>query len=443
MKNIFIIALKKLARAYIRFYKPFVVWITWSIGKTSCRMIVHKVINEFSPSITADTSPKNFNSDIGLCLAILWIQNYTPTVFGSAKAIFSWLFGLLSNRAEVLVLEYGIDAPGDMDVLLDICVPQIAIFTGLDKVHTEYFESVDDILTEKTKLLYAANDIVFYPVSAGYLDAVIDQIWVDTLSYGLSNGVSADISFDEYDIQLAGDQQIVSSFVLEQWFENIQSLRSNMIGEIFAWYIALWAEIAMILAHKLDKKYIWWDELFFELQAGRFTVLHWKNESILIDSTYNAAPKSMEHMIDQTIALRNTAFSWYQLVYCMGDMRELWEFSESEHRKLAGQISQSAEQIFLIWKHTAYTYDELIKLGFAQTRIHMCVNAQDLGAKLVSYMENAGLSMVLFKSSQWDMYLEEAIPFVLSDPEDKNKLPRQEQRRKKKKERFFDNLEIA
>gem|GEM_PF-4418520 len=65
------------------------------------------------PALRVDTSEKNFNSEVGLCLAILGIRFYEPTFFSTLRTSFLalWYAFFTPSRADVLVLEYGIDHP--------------------------------------------------------------------------------------------------------------------------------------------------------------------------------------------------------------------------------------------------------------------------------------------------------------------------------------------
>ena len=92
-----------------------------------------------------------------------------------------------------------------------------------------------------------------------------------------------------------------------------------------------------------------WDYHFwFQQQGGRLGVFQGKFGSVLIDSTYNASPQSMSTVIDTVIRLRREVWSDLDLIYCLGDMRELGDFSESEHRQLASQVAQSADAVYLV-----------------------------------------------------------------------------------------------
>ena len=83
-----------------------------------------------------------------------------------------------------MVLEYGIDHPGDMSELVNIVQPHCGILTGIDKVHAEYFPTAEAIFDEKIKLLEATLDVAFY----GYaLQSRIENhpLTADLLSFAL------------------------------------------------------------------------------------------------------------------------------------------------------------------------------------------------------------------------------------------------------------------
>ena len=74
------------ARIYLKRQKPKIIWITWSVGKTSCRMIVSQTLKKFLNQ-KIYTSPKNYNSEIWIVCSIFQIENYKPSIF-----YLFWLF---------------------------------------------------------------------------------------------------------------------------------------------------------------------------------------------------------------------------------------------------------------------------------------------------------------------------------------------------------------
>jgi len=164
-------ALKRCAKLYLGKTKPYIIGVTGSVGKTSCRLIISDTLKKLLPQEYIYTSPKNYNSDIGLSLSILGIENYEPTPQGMLSALFAGISQAISPRTKpsILVLEYGIDKPGDMDILIAIVKPDTAILTAIDLVHAQNFpDGKEGIIVEKTKLLLAAKDMIIYDNQSSY-----------------------------------------------------------------------------------------------------------------------------------------------------------------------------------------------------------------------------------------------------------------------------------
>ena len=195
-------------------------------------MIVAQVLQQQLPSLRISTSPKNFNTEIGMVLAILeitsrstrrWIVLRT-VLFALSKSIFA------PKRYDVLVLEYGIDHPGDMDYLLSIARPHIGIFTGIDKVHAAYFEDMDQLLEEKMKLLLNTKELVLTPEQAGYTRTTLEHIEIDQLTYALRDDEHADIYFTNHRLE-KNKNTVIARFDLMQELEVVGHVETNLLGQ--------------------------------------------------------------------------------------------------------------------------------------------------------------------------------------------------------------------
>lgn len=131
------------ARIYIFRHNIQVIAITGSVGKTSCRMVVAEVLEQIQKPVSEDrfriyTSPKNYNSELGLVFSVFQIEDYHPSIKNllklSGKIFLRAFFG--KKNTDILVAEYGIDAPKDMEHLLKVAHPDIAVLTKLDSVHS-------------------------------------------------------------------------------------------------------------------------------------------------------------------------------------------------------------------------------------------------------------------------------------------------------------------
>ena len=147
-----------LARATLQKYKSTIIGVTGSVGKTSTKEAIFAVLKT---KYRVRRAEKNYNNEIGFPLAILGIPH-------CGRNVFKWLFALVrvtlklsafvrDEYPQVLVLEYGVDHPGDMDYLLSIAKPDIAVVTAIGDipVHVEFFESPEELIKAKAKLVQA------------------------------------------------------------------------------------------------------------------------------------------------------------------------------------------------------------------------------------------------------------------------------------------------
>ena len=109
--------------------------ITGSYGKTSTKFILAELLRQ---KYNVYATPSSYNTPMGLCLAVN--EHLNP-------------------EHQVLVLEYGIRYPGDIDELCDIARPDVSVVTTVGVAHLETMGSQDAIAEEKGKLVgYTRGD---------------------------------------------------------------------------------------------------------------------------------------------------------------------------------------------------------------------------------------------------------------------------------------------
>ena len=135
-------------------YKPRVVAITGSVGKTSTKDAVYAVFSKFTYVRKSD---KSFNSEIGLPLTILGVPNgwNSPKVW--IRNIFKGLWLILAPHKypKWLILEVGVGKPGDMARTASWLKTDAVIMTAIGEtpVHIEFFESRKQLIEEKAGLI--------------------------------------------------------------------------------------------------------------------------------------------------------------------------------------------------------------------------------------------------------------------------------------------------
>lgn len=120
-------ALGLIAKRWRQEFKIPVIGITGSCGKTTTKLMLESILkNKFNTL----TSPKNYNNEYGLPLTLMQ----------------------LTDKHEVAIIEIGINSPGEMQYLVDICQPTIALITNIQPAHIGNFDSIEQLAEQKLAL---------------------------------------------------------------------------------------------------------------------------------------------------------------------------------------------------------------------------------------------------------------------------------------------------
>ncbi len=139
--------LKLLAELVLAIHRPKIIVVAGSVNKTFVRDEVRKVLKKAGKSVRAN--PRNFNTDIGLPLAILNISSGYGS-YREWRSVIGRAFHAIwqKNFPEYLVLELGVSRAGDMRYLLSIVRPEISIVTDITQRYLESFSSMGDLVAE-------------------------------------------------------------------------------------------------------------------------------------------------------------------------------------------------------------------------------------------------------------------------------------------------------
>ncbi|MCD5375243.1 hypothetical protein LR010_02185 [Candidatus Gracilibacteria bacterium] len=413
------------SRIYLVRTKPIVIGVTGSVGKTSCRLVVSQVLEQVQNEKIIYTSPKNYNSELGLVFSIFKIEEYNPSFKNLLRV--SWLIfkkSLLQKKQyDILIAEYGIDSPRDMDFLLSIMKPYIGVLTKLDSVHSENFDrGITELWEDKFKLLLASKNKVYFNAGDSFalensslLSCSYEKIFASTPKADLKHG----------------DKGIFQKFLYKK-----KSISVNLLGEENIEYTVLALKIAGEIGFKIERENY---DFHFNLQPGRFSIFE-RNENIFIDSSYNASPESMKKVIENTKLIQQKIYQNHKIIYVLGDMREIGEERFSAHESLA-QLIQDGESVILIGPDMYKYLLPKLKEGIFTGDIHSTLSAREGGIHLKKYLKDNSecAYIVLFKGSQNTIFTEEALAVQLLAAQRKN-LPRQTEDWMKKKDEFFKSL---
>lgn len=403
-----------LAWATLKKYKPIIIGITGSVGKTSTRMAIAALL---SRKYCVRTAEKNYNTEIGLPLTILGLPHY-------GKNIIRWCIGFLraltalfvaKKYPQVLVLEYGIDHPGDMDKLISIVCPHHVVITTIGDVpaHTEFFDTITAVIAEKTKLVEAVS-------SAGTVILNHD----DTAVYGMKKHAKSPVftfGFDphadfkiEYfetrnrkDVEL-GEIPAGISFKVMYKGAFVPFRVEGALGKPNAYAATAASAVAVSFGMNLVdvSEAI---SRYFIPPAGRMRLLEGIKRSSILDDTYNAAPEAMRSALATLHELPGR-----RKIAVLGDMLEIGKYTEQVHRAIGDQAARIAELLVTVGPRAKFIADEARLRGMDPKNIAWFDDALGAGKFLKPLIQNGDL--VLVKGSQ-SMRMEYAVEELMLHPD--------------------------
>lgn len=431
MQKIALILLSRLTKRIIKKHRPFIIGITGTVGKTTATNFVY----DFLRTLHGDRvymSPYNYNGEFGIPMTILQTKSPYRNPFLWIWIFLKGIFLLFSkNYPRYLVLEYGIDHPGEMDFLVDIAPPDIVIILNISKNHVVSFPVFRDYIEEKMKIAKAAKRVI-YNMDDKFIPAAIERLsWKEIISYGIKNK-STDIFANDICARLED-----LSFSLVKGDETCE-MHYPLIGEfqvynilpVFALWISLGMDIQDIRERLAD----------IHPQKGRWSVLKGVRESVVIDGSYNGGFNSISGGIEYLSGLETE----YNKVLFLGDMRELGEDSKELHTEIAEKIIVSPiHSVVLVGEEMKRFVYPLLVEAWGEERVFSFLHSRLAGKKvrdLVMSAPDEVKTVVFTKGSQNSIYLEEGIKEFLYDLRDVDKLCRQSDYWMEIKNHFFESV---
>lgn len=274
-----------------------VVAITGSNGKTSTRAMTASI---FSQRFITHATSGNFNNEIGLPLTLL----------------------KLGYQHEWAVVELGMNAPGEIERLGRICMPDIGVITNVGTAHLEGLGSIENIARAKGEILSTINTNGTAVINAAIplFSELIKEMGPDLFVFGESENANVK----------ASSISVTNGFVRFQLTIGQESATVTLkTPGVFMVPNALAAASAGVLAgfsieeikHGLEN---------FTPVKGRMTIIKTDSGLNLIDDTYNANPDSMMAAITTLKKLTGKGRSFL----VAGDMLELGEGTVKLHEQI-------------------------------------------------------------------------------------------------------------
>jgi len=285
--------------------------VTGSNGKTTTRRMTVSVLSRKFRTLTAYS---NYNNEIGVPLTLL----------------------NLSAEHEQAVLEVGMNHPGEISRLGEICEPDVGIITNIGPAHLEFLGSLDGVMRAKGELLEKIK-----PEGTAILNGddprcltIASETDRKVLLFGFGGNchIRAESAEDKYPagncftLALPGGERVPVCLKIPGRFMVYNALAAATAGFV----LGLSAdEIKAGLENYVPA-------------PGRMNIIKTDKGAFIVDDTYNANPGSVEAAIEALGSLKGRSARG---ILVAGDMLELGEHSFAMHRKI-GRLAAASD----IWK---------------------------------------------------------------------------------------------
>ncbi len=263
-------ALGSLAAHWRRQFKPALIGVTGSNGKTTVTQMIASVLRADTSAPSLSTQG-NLNNDIGVPLT---------------------LFNLRPEHQRAVV-ELGMNHPGEIEVLAQFAQPTIGLVNNAQREHQEFMSTVEAVAIENGEVIRAlpAMGVAVFPAQDAYT-----QLWQkladarSVLTFGFTQG----------DVQAHDIVWRNGAWSFQLWTQQTSlpcrlnvAGRHNILHALAATACALAAGMSLsVIVKGLES---------FEPVKGRSKSCEWQLDGhafTLVDDTYNANPDSVRAAIE-------------------------------------------------------------------------------------------------------------------------------------------------
>lgn len=295
---------RRIAKNYLTLLKRFghveVIAITGSAGKTSTKDMIYSILGRIAPTVAS-------------------IANIDP-VYNIPTTILR-----CGPKTKYLILEMGVEYPGEMDYYLWLTKPDIGVITNIYPTHTLFFEDVAGVAKEKGKLVKSLSSEKTAVLNSDdpTLKKIAREVVAKLVRFGKDGSVSAD--------KIGVTRDLKSEFVLKI-AESEANVTLPILGKQFVQNSLAAAAVAHALGINLSdiKKGL----EGFTPQEHRMQIKKLRSGAILIDDSYNSNPQALSEAL---LTLKDVS-EGRVAVAVLGDMLELGVNEEDFHRKVAKDI---------------------------------------------------------------------------------------------------------
>lgn len=412
--------LKFLAKTKIKRNYQEIIGITGTIGKSSTKQAITTIL---AKHFQIAQTYKNYNTDFGVMLSVLNQKSGKNSILKWGKSLIGSTYNFLFDHQKKasLILEMGIDKPGDMQDLLKIAKPTIGILTNITPVHMSKtgFQNLDQIFAEKsllitqmdrgTAILNYDNDHI-RQLEKQLIKA--DKLWFGTID---SNTNIKTLPRGIWALNPKTTTSGISATIINTITKNPTTHKCicPILG-IHHFYILLPALITAFISN-INLPQAIKDLQDFSLPPGRLNLIPGRKNSLIIDSSYNASPQTVISALETLWQLPSQ-----RKIAVLGSMNELGSASSKSHQEIGKLIPKYTQMLITVGDEAKNYAQTANNNGLAKHLTHHFATATAAGKFLQKELRHDDL--ILVKGSQNNINLENCIKLIMKDPSQASQL---------------------
>lgn len=408
-KSIVVSVLTYESKLLLRRTRPKIIAVTGSVGKTSTKDAIYHVLRSH---VHTRKSEKSFNSEIGIPLTILGLPNGWNNPFVWAKNLVEGLLIALfpGKYPDVLVIEAGVDRPGDMANLTEWLKPDIVVLTRLPNVpvHVEYFSSPEAVIREKMHLVEALKPegVLVYNHDDEIIRREVEGVRQQAIGYSRYSPSHFTASGDE--LMYENDLPVGVSFTVSHLEEEQLMRLHGALGVQHAYNAAAAAAVAeqfgvtlVDVARELES---------FLPPPGRMRLIRGLKDTLIIDDSYNSSPVAVERALQTLRELEGAK----RKIAILGDMLELGQYSVREHERVGEAVADAADFLITLGVRARKIAETALEHGMSEKNILQYDDVARAGRELQNLLTTG--DVVLVKASQ-GIRAERIVKEVMAEPD--------------------------
>lgn len=340
-----------------------VVALTGSNGKTTTKEMIAACLETAFPILKTEG---NFNNLIGVPLTLF----------------------KLTDRERIVILEMGMNVPGEIRRLTEIVEPDVGLITNIQRVHLEGMKSLEKVKEEKGELFQRMKR------NGTILVNQDDPLVVDLARHypgqKITFGVEGFAEVMAKEVHLRGVKGTSFTLLIEG---EAMEIHLGLLGRHFVSNALSAIATASLFGIEIKQAKEALEK--FRPFPMRMEIISLKEGGTLINDAYNANPRSMELALETLSEVKRVGRAFAVL----GDMLELGDFTQEAHEQIGEKVSDlSIDFLFVLGDKAPLIVESAIRCGFPKERTRILKNHSETISILRQMIQ--GEDWILVKGSR-------------------------------------------